>query len=406
MYPRLLHNSLSQKNHGMSMLLFGPRQTGKSTLIQNLLANKKNSLIFRLNETQTYQELLKNPAFIFQSTQASLARHPKVNLFIDEIQLMPALLGDCQSLLDQNKDKLTIYLTGSSARKLRRDGSNLLPGRLIKKNLHALCFAEFMPIKESYLFPDMPQLCHSKTPHSLESLLIHGTLPGILTSSTDFKTEILQSYVSTYLQEEIRMEALARNLSQFTRFLELAALESGNSPNYAKLSNETGIPASTIQNYFEILEDTLIIFRVPPFAHPGRKKTLSTPRYYFYDTGIRNAAANLPLDSSLIKINLGTLFENFIVIELIRRIDYLAPKSWKYSFWRTTSGAEVDFIIETPDEIIPIEIKAATSPSKKHIRHLQTFIREYGCKRGYVVGQFSLPQKMTEEITAIPWWMV
>lgn len=388
------------------MLLLGPRQTGKSTLIKNLLGEQKNTLVFRLNDTQIYQNLLINPSLIHGATLAALEQHAKVHLFIDEVQLMPAILGDCQSLIDQHKDRLIVYLTGSSARKLRREGANMLPGRLIKKNLHALCFAEFMPVQKSYLFLDQPSLdCPPASP-PLENLLIHGTLPGILTAPEDLKTELLQSYVSIYLQEEIRMEALARNLSHFSRFLELAALESGSSPNYAKLSTETGIAASSIQNYFEILEDTLIIFRVPPFAHPGRKKTLSTPRYYFYDTGIRNAAANLPLDSSLIKINLGVLFENFVVLELIRRIDYLAPKSWKYSFWRTTTGAEVDFVIETPDEIIPIEIKAATSPAKKHIRHLETFINEYGCKRGYVVGQFDLPQKLTDKITAIPWQMI
>lgn len=402
-FPRILEKDFERiQESAFSLFLLGPRQTGKSTLIESYLKKVRNPLIFRLQESKTFEEIQKNPSVIFQATEALLEKQKNVTLFIDEIQLVPILLGDCQSLIDRYKERLQVFLTGSSARKLRREGVNLLPGRVIRKNLHPLIFPEFLKIKESYLFPQMPTWDHDFQ-FSLQEILIFGNLPGVLTCPKDLKQDLLYSYVSSYLQEEIRAEALARHIGHFAKFLELAAFESGSRPNYSKLSNESGIPVSTIQNYFDILEDTLIIFRVPPFSKPGRKKTLSTPRYYFYDLGIRNAAANLALDPNLLKIDMGALFENFIVLELIRRIDYLAPKSWKYSYWRTTNDLEVDFIIETPEEIIPIEIKAATVPREKHIKHLKIFMKDYGVKRGYLVGQFSRPQKLTENITAIPW---
>ena len=395
------------KNSHLGLFLLGPRQTGKSTVIESYFENiaPKNKLIFKLQESKTYENVAKNPSLIFNAATAILEKNAStLHLYIDEIQLLPELLGDCQSLCDQYKGKIHIYVTGSSARKLRRQGINLLPGRIIMKHLHPLMLSEFKKSTDSYIIPIhdfIPE--NTNDEYTLEDILIYGTLPGIVTSDKQLRGEILYSYVSTYLQEEIRMEALARKLGPFSRFLELAALESSSFPNLTKLSIETGIPVATIKNYYDILEDTLLIFKVPPFSKAGRKRILATPKYYFYDTGIRNAAAGLTLDENLLKTQGGVLFETFVVLELIRRIDYLYPHQWKYYYWRTTTDIEVDFIIDTGTEIIPIEIKYSTGTHARHIKNLRIFMDEYNIAKGFIIGNFPLPEKLADGITAIPW---
>lgn len=404
-FERLLGSKLEDlSKSSKSILLLGPRQTGKSTLIEGILnKSAKESLIYRLQNLEVFQRVIKSPEQIAKNVEAKLEKKKAINLYIDEVQKCPILLDDCQYLIDKYKTRISVILTGSSARKLRQRGVNLLPGRVFVQYLHSLTFPEIMPIDEQNIVPIKTKITkYPKDKPSLEDLLIYGSLPGIL-NEKKYKGDLLNSYVSTYLQEEIKAEALTRNLGAFSRFLELSASESGLTPNLSRLSQESGIPLMTIKNYFQLLEDTLITFSIPAFTKSSRKQILSASKYVYFDLGVRNAASEIPLNSKILKTEIGgKLFEQFICLELIKRIEYQYPH-WKYFYWRTNNGLEVDFIIQTEDEIIPIEIKFTDTPQKNHIKHLEIFMEEYKAKRGFLVGTFPRAQKLSERIYAIPW---
>lgn len=402
---RLLGGELEKiLNGSKSILLLGPRQTGKSTLINEIISKRKEEIvIFKLQDLETYQEVAINPSVISKVVEEKLKSKSNILLFIDEIQKIPVLLDGCQYLIDEYKQKVKVILTGSSARKLREKGVNLLPGRVIVENLQPLILNEIFNLEEQKIVPI--NFCCKKKKElniTLEELLIYGSLPEMLTA-TELRDKILNSYVLTYLQEEIRQEALVRNLGLFSKFLELSANESNKIMNFSNISQDSGIPASTVKNYFQILEDTLVTYLIPPFIRKIRKQILSTQKFIYFDLGVRNKAAKLTLNKKNLNKEIGgRLFEEFIILELIKRIKYCYP-DWKYFFWRTNHGLEVDLIIQKEDEIIPIEIKYTNNPQKKHIKHLEIFMEEYKCKKGYLVGTFTRAMKLTDKITAIPW---
>lgn len=388
-----------------NILLLGPRQTGKSTLIENYLKTaNKNKLIYKLQDIRTYEDIVRSPGMVFDAAEKKMESGIPLVLYIDEIQKIPKLLDGCQYLIDEYKNKITVIITGSSARKLRRGEVNLLPGRVFVENLHSLIFPEIMKSEEQRILPiSVKTSKENNLRFSLEELLLYGTLPGVL-KELNLANKILDSYVSTYLQEEIRAEALSRNLGDFSKFLQFSALESGGAPNLTNLSKETGVAINTIKNYFYLLEDTLLTYSIPPFTKRARKQILSTPRYVFYDLGIRNAASRTGLNSKVLKTEIGgKLFEQLITLELIKRIKYAYPY-YKYFFWRTKTGLEVDFIIQTNEgEIIPVEIKYTDVPHKRHLSHLKIFMEEFNCKKGFLIGTFKRAMKLTDKITAIPW---
>ena len=403
-FDRVLEINLEKLlSSSKNILLLGPRQTGKSTLIEKLLEKRKEKIItFLLQNIKIYQEVIANPSIVCNSAEKEL-ENKKVILYIDEVQKIPMLLDDCQYLIDKYKEKIKVIITGSSARKLRKQGVNLLPGRVILETIHPLIFPELFRQEEQNLLKTkvIPKANFNKS-ITLEDLLIYGSLPGVL-KEEEAREKILDSYVSIYLQEEIREEALTRNLGQFTRFLELSANESNNILNFSNISQDTHIPASTVKNYFYMLEDTLITHTIPPFIRKGRKQVLATPKFIYFDIGVRNTASKLTLRKGKLNTEIaGKLFEELIILELIRRIKYFYPRT-KYYYWRTNHGNEVDFIIEKEGEIIPVEIKYTNSPKQKHIKNLQIFMEEYKVKKGYLVGIFSRAQKLTDKITAIPW---
>lgn len=234
--------------------------------------------------------------------------------------------------------------------------------------------------------------------------MIYGSLPGILSSSSEDAVDLLQAYARLYIEEEIRAEAFSRAIGPFSRFLELAAMESGTAPNLTKLSQESGVSSPTIKEYFSILEDTMIVERVDPYVKNARKRILSSSRYYFFDTGARNALARLPLIPELLKTQKGVLFKHAVILELIRRIRLLKTNHKVY-YWRTSGGAEVDCVLESHDELIPIEIKSASQISQRDLTGLRSFIADYGenVKQAFVVTMGKRPEKMDEKITIVPW---
>lgn len=386
---------------GKSFLLLGPRQVGKTTLLTDALNDTQPLLSYLLQEPAVKIELERDPQKLIREVRA-VPGH--VTVFVDEAQKVPALFDAAQVLIDEKK--ASFFFTGSSARKLRRKGVNLLPGRIRIFTLDPLLWGELGLLDESSQFAISSLALQNinTASHTLDESLVYGSLPGILSTTSEDAVDLLQAYARLYIEEEIRAEALSRSVGPFSRFLELAAMESGTSPNFTKLSKESGVSAPTIKEYYSILEDTMIVERVDPYVKNARKRILSTSRYYFFDTGVRNALARLPLIPELLKTQKGTLFEHAVILELIRRVR-LQKTNHKLYYWRTSGGAEVDCILESPDELIPIEIKSASNVTSRDFTSLRSFIADYGdkVKQAYVVTMGTRPEKVDERITVLPW---
>lgn len=374
---KLLH-ALSRDK---SVLLLGSRQTGKTTLIKRL----QFDWMFTLSIPEVRQRYERQPSALIAEVEAMSAKKTLPLIVIDEIQKVPDLLDVVQYLIDEKKAKFV--LTGSSARKLKKDATlNLLPGRVVVLKLDPITLSEFEP--------GVPLL---------DDLLIYGSLPGILSVPIhEDKDTDLKSYVITYLEEEIRSEALVRNITSFSRFLELAASESGNILNFSKLSQEIGVAHTTIASYYQILEDCLIATRIDPFIKTKtRRKLIKTPKYLFFDLGLRRVAAGE--GTKLPDKHCGWLFEQFVGLELCRHAHF-SREPIKIHFWRDLNGQEVDWIIEQSQQLIPVEVKWTDTPNLKDARHLQLFLQEYPeASNAYIVCRAPRPMKLAENIYAIPW---
>lgn len=380
--PRLQEAKIRRAlGRNRSVLLLGPRQTGKTTLIQRLGGALSISLV-RPDVRQRYE---KSPGLLAAEVEAlwdaKSAGRPLV--LLDEIQKVPDILDVVQDLIDRGR--ANFVLTGSSARKLRRGSRvNLLPGRIAAFRLDPLTLTE-------------------RTGRSLEEQLLYGSLPGIvlLRDAQERETD-LESYVTTYLEEEIRAEAIVRNLGSFARFLEYAASESGQVVNLRKLSQEIGVAHTTIGSYYQILEDCLVTERIEPLTRSKtRKKLTKSQKYIFFDLGVRRVAAREGTQPS--RQTLGSLFEQFVGLELIRVARLSDPKA-QVRFWRDPDGPEVDWVIEQEGRTVPIEVKWTDSPSRKEIRHLETFLSEYRSARlGYLVCRIPRKAKLSDRVVAIPW---
>jgi predicted AAA+ superfamily ATPase len=364
-----------------SVLLLGPRQTGKTTLVETL----KPDLLLNFLQPALRQRYERTPEQLGAEVEAlserTRGRLPLVVL--DEVQRVPDLLNAVQELVDRRLARFV--LTGSSARKLRRgSGVNLLPGRLLPLRLDPLSLAE-------------------RVPPTLEEALLVGSLPGIALAADDAEREQdLRAYTTLYLEEEVRAEALVRNLGTFSRFLQLAALEAGNISHFRGIAQELGISHTTVAGYYEVLEDCLIAERIEALSESRtRKKLTKSPRYLFFDMGVRRAAADegrRPPPRVL-----GALFEQFVGLELLRatRAD---EGQTKLRFWRDPDGPEVDWIVVGDDRWLPVEVKWSDAPTERDIRHLQTFMREYPkAREGVVVCRTPRRFKLAAKITAVPW---
>jgi predicted AAA+ superfamily ATPase len=389
-------------NKKQSCLIFGPRQVGKTTLVNFCLPNNRKILKYPLQRPGLRQDLESDPEKIIREVEAE-KNFPIV--FIDEAQKIPKLFDAVQYLIDNKKAQFII--TGSSARKLRKSGTNLLPGRVKKFNLDPLLFGEQGQIKSSAIKELSIKNINHNINFTISDSLVYGSLPGITSLATEEREDFLRAYSVIYLEEEIRAEALSRNIGAFSRFLELAATESGTAPNLSKLSQESGVSIPTIKEYYSLLEDTLVAERIDPYIKNARKRILSTSRYYFFDIGVRNTLARLPLSKKLVNAQKGVLFEHAVVLEIIRRIKIL-KKNFKLYYWRTSGGAEVDLIIDTGEKLIPIEIKSSTKITLSDVRGLKIFLDDYNTKtkQGYVVFMGERREKITENITAIPWFQI
>jgi predicted AAA+ superfamily ATPase len=366
---------------GKSVLLLGPRQTGKTTLIARLHSRRTLSFM-RPDIRQRYE---KAPGLLIGEMEAlkTPAGSPRPLVVLDEVQKVPHILDAVQDLIDRKIAQFV--LTGSSARKLRRGSTvNLLPGRVVALRLDPLTIGE-MPTR------------------ALEDWLLYGGLPEIVqTPEPDDRDSDLGTYVTTYLEEEVRAEAVVRNLGAFARFVELAAGESGRIINMQKLSQEVGVSHTAIRSYFQILEDCLLADRIDPVtAGRHRARLTKAPKFLFFDLGVRRVAAR---EGTLLpRETLGALFEQLIGLELLRG-SRVTPDPVRIKFWRSHDGPEVDWVVERSHHYIPVEVKWTDAPSVRDIRHLQEFLREYpSAREAYLVCRASYRLKLDDHIQAIPW---
>lgn len=367
---------------GKSVLLLGPRQTGKTTLISRYKADLEITLLI----AKTRRQYEADPDQLIREVQALQQTKSKRPLVvIDEVQKVPALMDGVQYLIDKNLGQF--ILTGSSAKKLRHNKNiNLLPGRVIQIYLDPLSLRE-VPV------PYPP----------IKDFLVYGSLPAIyLEQNPLIQEEELDSYVGLYLEEEVRAEALVRDMGAFENFLKLAAIESGNIVNFDKISQDVGVARTTVAAYYQILEDCLVVERIEPYSTSRTRKRLTkSPKYLLFDLGLRRLAAKEP--PTLPEKYLGGLFEQFIGLELIRW-SRLQDTKTSVHFWRDASGPEVDWLLCRSNNLLPIEVKWTDTPSYREAKHLETFLKEYPkASRGYVVCRVDHPQLLSERIEAISW---
>ena len=333
-----------------SFFLFGPRGTGKSTWLEE---NYPDALYVDLLQNKTYLELLKNPDFLAQMIEGT---DPKW-VIIDEIQRIPDLLNEIHALIFKYKDKVKFALTGSSARKLKKHEANMLAGRAITRHFYVLTSFE--------LGKDFDLL----------TALKYGTLPiSVNNKNISDKIDFLESYIDTYLREEIQQEALVRNLVSFNRFLSVASIMNSQQLNLSNLARETGVSRSTVQGYFSILEDTLIGGLLPAYQARAKIKEVALPKFYFFDPGVVRALSG-QLRESLSNEEKGKLFETFIYGEL-KAANHYKNLGRDFFYWRTPSGNEVDFICKKGSDVIGIEVKSSTSWKTSYGQGLKTMLEE------------------------------
>ncbi|MCQ2975639.1 MAG: AAA family ATPase [Bacteroidales bacterium] len=345
-----------------SIFFWGARQTGKSTILKELFPNVP------------YYDLLKSEVFSKYNLKPSLLREECLMLdegdivIIDEVQKIPALLNEVHWLI-VNKD-IHFILCGSSARKLKRVGANLLGGRAIRKVMFPLVSAE------------IPNF-------DIDKAINYGTLPRHYLVNNPIKR--LQAYIGDYLQQEIISEALVRNLDSFTRFLEVASLCDSEIVNYAKIATDCGISAKTVKEYFSILEETLIGQFIPAYTKVVKRQVKIAPKFYFFDIGIVNFLLNkTPIKRKTAEYGHG--FEHIIIQEITAYLNYNNSMK-KLSFWHTQNNLyEVDAIIG--DAEVAIEIKSTEEVNSSHLKGLKAFSEEYPNCRLMVVSLDEKPRLM------------
>ena len=355
-----------------SFFLLGPRATGKSFLIQKQLS--ENSIVLSLLRSEYYLRLSSSPWELESIIAAQLNNNQNSIIVIDEIQKLPHLLDEVHRLIEEKHWRF--LLTGSSARKLKHGHANLLAGRAWIAHLFPLSFCEI---------PDF----------NLDRYLRYGGLPAIYQSQ--FPEEELNAYANTYLYEEIQAESLVRKLPQFSRFLQVAALNSGLLLNFSKVASDTGIAASTIREYYSILQDTLLGFMLEPWVKTLKRKSTSTAKFYIFYCGVTHTLAGtqtIDRNSDLY----GRSFEQFIGLELRCYLDY-RRKLDRLGFWRSKSQHEVDFTI---GDHTAIETKSSQKVTTADLHGLKALQEENIFISYYLVSQ-DLIETKHNNIHCIHW---
>ncbi len=350
MYDRVL--DLRKAIEHRSIFLLGPRQTGKSTLLREAFPEAR---FYDLLEADTFRELSARPEYLRQTLEPE-----RRVIVVDEIQKLPILLDEIQLLIDRNKS-LRFALTGSSARKLKRGGANLLAGRAHIYRLHPLVASE------------------TGYDRVLERLN-HGSLPAILDSPQ--YVDDLKAYVGTYLREEIQAEGLTRSVPNFSRFLDVAGLTNGEQVNFTAVASDSGLPPSTVREHYGILEDTLVGHQLPAYQKTVKRKPVATAKFFFFDVGVANTLRRVRFIEEGSDAY-GRALEHLVFLELRSFLDY-HRSDMDLSFWRSRSKLEVDFVV---GDRVAIEVKGTTRVSPRDYRGIAALSDELHLSRKIVVSR-------------------
>lgn len=373
MFDRLFSLDLNSQN---SYFIFGPRGTGKTQWLKTHL-KEAECIYIDLLEPLTFRELKSRPERLKESIPDDYTGW----VILDEVQKVPEVLDEVHRLIEHKEYRF--ILTGSSARKLRREGVNLLAGRAIQHSMHPLLIQE---VGASF---------------QLEHALTLGMLPATYTYSDP--TGYLATYVDTYLREEVVYEGLTRNISAFARFLEVASFSQGGIINASDIAREVGIDRQVIQNYFRILNDLLLSHTLPVFTKKAKRRLISSEKFYYFDAGVyQNLRPKGILDSpsEIGGIALETLFfQSILAVNDYFRLNY------QFYYWRTMSGVEVDFIAYGPNALIAFEIKHSRQITPKMLHGLKHFKEDYPMAKLYIVYLGSEILHLSNEIIALPFVM-
>lgn len=379
MFKRLLNLSTSH-----SFFLFGARGTGKTTLLSNFFGGE-NVYVVNLLEPDTYEKFLLEPNLLVAEIRALKGGS---RVIIDEIQKLPQLLNVVHLVLEERKSKSPIQfiLTGSSARQLKKAGVNLLAGRAHVQNLFPLTYGE--------LDNQLP----------LEDVLTWGTLPQVCTYADPLeKARYLRAYVQTYLKEEIWNEHIVRKLQPFRKFLEVAAQMNGQPINYSAVARGVGADVTTIQSYYQILEDTLLAIPLESFHESVRKRQSQRVKYYLFDLGVTRALNNaltIPLQPK--SYAFGRAFEHFLINEL-HRLNSYKELDYRFSYLLTKDHVEVDLIVERPGKKRAlIEIKSSSLVRAEDVRALNSIAPDLKNSRAFCLSLDPTP-KQFDKVTSLHW---
>lgn len=356
-----------------SVLLLGARQTGKSTYLRKQL-QEPVCANFNLLDKSVFLKLSQDLGRIQKEARANQWQGGLV--IIDEIQKLPELLDEVHLMIEELQ--MRFILTGSSARKLKRVGTNLLGGRARVRHLHPFTFGE---LGEKFV---------------LEKAMYCGLIPSHYFS--DLPDEDLKSYIGQYLTEEIAAEGVSRNISAFSRFLEVAATCNTLMFNATSVASDAQVSRQTTQNYFQILIDTMLGFYLQSFTKSVKRKAVGTPKFYFFDMGVVRALRKLgPIQKS--SSDFGEFFEHFIFLELQAYLSYTGSKQ-QLSYWRSLSGFEVDFLI---GQEIAIEVKANANISSKHLKGLKALFEEKIGFKKYCLVCHETEKRFEDDVIIYPW---
>ncbi len=364
-----------------SFFLFGARGTGKSTLLEEMFRSEKTLWIDLLDPEQENRYAIR-PGEL--RDQLAAAGDNLDWVVIDEVQKVPKLLDVVHSSIE--KLHCRFALTGSSARKLKRDSVNLLAGRAFVHHLFPLTSREL------------------GNAFDLTAALHYGTLPGLLSFGDDTERKaFLRAYALTYLKEEVWGEHLIRKLDPFRRFLEIAAQCNGEIVNCSNIARDVGADHKTVLSYFEILEDTLLGFLLEPYHRSVRKRQRQAPRFYFFDSGVcRALSGTLNVELVPSTYAYGRAFEHFVILEILRLSDY-RQTDYRFSYLRTKDGAEIDLIVERPGrEPALIEIKSSEIVDERHVRGLARMLPDFPGADAFCLSR-DRNRKRISGVLALPW---
>ncbi|MBI1870933.1 MAG: ATP-binding protein [Chlamydiae bacterium] len=373
----MLHRSLKiDLPKGQSAFLWGPRKTGKTTLIQSLFPK---SIAYNLLETDTYLRLSKEPFRLREElAEIRTVSSNEQPIILDEVQKIPQLLDEVHNLIEQKG--LSFFLCGSSARKLKKGHANMLGGRAWRYELYPLTSHELG--KE----------------FDLMKALNRGLIPSHYLS--DYYAKSIKTYIQDYLKEEIQSEGLVRNLPAFARFLDTVPFNNGELVNFSNIARECSVDSKTVAAYYQILVDTLMGYFIEPFRKVKNRQIIgATPKFYLFDVGVAGGMSQRTLSINK-GDEFGKAFEHFILMELIAYRAY-SERDFHISFWRTKDGLEVDFVLNHGE--VALEVKGISHVGTSDLKGLSAFREEHHPKHSILICQEPKPRKLENGITILPW---